>query len=490
MKIIYVFLLSFILVNTYSQDSVFSVNRKFKQGVTPKSFGSYSANEASDGNLHLTLFDNKSIDRYIINSNWKVIDLFSSVRGVYSELPFDRVKNMNLITTPNKEYNISNIVRKHYDIYEIDYQHKKESKISDFDIGKNETAIACFTDHNIFYLITASNKDNTLFIISNTLRGGILFDTVQVKLDIKDNTGSGKSAASYMSDVSVVVPWDRNTDKLACANKIYFRGNVIYISNDDENATSITEVNLKNGMVHQHNFNQDYAEGRHERNRNNKEVNSFLYHNILVNGNVYHSSITVSFYNYETGNLLKRYRLENKADSINFKNSPILSGDNKEVKIKRFISDALALNGGLILALSDKGNDQIELLMESFKDIHMMGGGAGIMGNSTFSTPRGSIYVPSATGIDFGSDYFIHRSSYFTGLFNPVSLEHQDKDNEVISFAETMEKALDDSKKGAFFAKQKKEAITIFKRNNYLYMGYYDPKTEDYIIRKLGEDKE
>lgn len=491
-----IFLLSFLTLffsQSYSQDTTLIVDKKFKQSTLPKSYKAITTVEQNSGNLHLTLVDNKSIDRYIIDSNWKIISQFSSLRGMYSPLPFNRFNNMRIIASGQKEFGIYSTDSKKFEIDEIDFPNQSEVNIANIEVGKKESAISSFTTNNIFCLITASKKSAELNIISNGQRGGISFDTITVVLNILNKN---LSAAKLMDDAVVIKPGERSPERLSAANKIYYSGNTVYISNEHHDATCITEVNLKTGNIKQKIFKQQFDGDMTEAIKG--RFNSFLNNNILVNGNLYNAALSVSFYDYNNENRIKTYTVSGD-DTINFKNSavtfekakkfnlifeksPIVFKNGKNLTdAKQFIKKAL--KGQLALSLSNKTKDQVELVVEIYYE-PVGGGGGGLsprFPGGSFSTPGGMVNLPSTPGY-FSSGGFgyssYEKSTHFKCLFQPGTFEHIQDMDETMSTDELIENELNDDDKSV---------ITIFEKNNFLYMGFYEKKNDVYIIKRMGK---
>jgi len=461
------------------------INKKFKQGISPKSYRAFTTVDQNSGELHLTLVDNKSVERYIIDSNWKIINQFSLTRGAYSVLPDDRFDNMCIVGTRQKEFGIYSLYDKKFEINEIDFINKTEKFVSELEVGKKESIISGFTTSNVFCLITASKKTSELNIISNAKKGGVLFDTITVTLNI---ISKRLSAAKLMDDAPIIGPGKQSIEKLAVANKIYYSGNTVYISNEHHDATYITEVNLKTGDIKKKIFKQQ-LEGDMPETIITGRFNSFLYKNILVNGNLYNSELSISFYDYNSGDLIKTY-VASENDTMDFKNSAIvfkkkgsaIFAVNRELRLKntkQFIKKAL--NGDLVFALADKGKDQIELLVESYYKPKSGGGGGfspGIPGGS-FSTPGGVVTMPSTPGHFTGySPGNFSKDTYFKCIFQPGTFEHIENGNEVKSIAELIGGELDDDNKSV---------ISVFGKDHFLYLGFYEKKSEAYIIKRMGE---
>lgn len=498
-----IFLLSFAVlfcIHSYSQDTTLVVNKKFKQGTLPKSYRAFTTIDENSGELHLTLVDNKSVERYIIDSNWKIINQFSLTRGAYTALPDRRFGNMCIVGAGQKEFGIYSIDDKKFEINQIDFINKTETNVSELDVSKKESIISGFTTANVFCLITASKKNSELHIISNAKNGGLLFDTITVTLNI---ISKRLSAAKLMNDAPIIGPGEQSIDKLAAGNKIYYSGSTIYISNEHHDATYITEVNLKTGSIKKKIFKQQ-LEGDMPEAIIKGRFNSFLHNNILVNGNLYNSELSISFYDYNSGDLIKNY-VASENDTMDFKNSaivfkkkrnnkdnvlgfninsPSIFGGSRELQLrntKQFIKKAL--KGELVFALADKGKDQIELLVESYYEPKSGGGGGfspGMPGGS-FSTPGGVVTMPSTPGHFTGygfSNSSVKKNVHFKCIFQPGTFEHIENGNEVKSIAELVGDELDDDNKSV---------ISIFRKDHFLYLGFYEKKSEAYIIKRMGE---
>jgi len=487
LKILLFFFAVLFCINSYSQDTALIINKKFKQGTLPKSYRAITTVDKNSGELHLTLVDNKSVERYIIDSNWKIINQFSSTRGAYTALSDHRFGNMCIIGAGQKEFGVYSIDDKKFEINEIDFINKTERFVSELEVGKKESIISGFTTSNIFCLITASKKNSELNIITNAKNGGLSFDTIPVTLNI---ISKRLSAAKLMDDAPIIGPGEQSIEKLAVANKIYYSGSTVYISNEHHDATYITEVNLKTGDIKKKIFKQQ-LEGSMPEAIIKGRFNSFLYHNILVNGNLYNSELSISFYDYNSGDLIKNYTASEN-DSLDFKNSAMVfkkkgsaifevNRESQLTNTKQFIKKAL--KGDLVFALADKGKDQIELLVESYYEPKSGGGGGfspGIPGGS-FSTPGGVVTMPSTPGhftsYGFGNSS-VKKNAHFKCIFQPGTFEHIQNGNEVKSIAELVGDELDDDNRSV---------ISIFRKDHFLYLGFYEKKSEAYIIKRMGE---
>jgi len=288
-----------------------------------------------------------------------------------------------------------------------------------------------------------------------------------------------------MDDASFIGPYVADVHRLLSRCKIYYHDKIIFISNEHHQSTFITEVNLLTGETKHKVFNQ-VATGNIPKVVKVTSFNSFLYNNVLVNGNLYNETLSLSFYNYDNGNLLKNY-LTPEDDTINFKNGPIVSRERRELtKTSEFIKKAII--GGWAFTLAATAKDETALVVQTYSE-QGGGGGGGFspgMPGSSFSTPGGVISTPGLPGhfTSFGSGITgsptTAINSHFKCIFNPGTFEHIEKnDDDVKSVGEKTDDELNKS--------GKKEAISTFVKDNYLYLGFYDSSNETYTIARMGK---
>ena len=307
-----VILFSFYL-SSQAQDTVLVLNKKFnKYGLFEAKYKALTSVDSVSGNLFLTLADNKTIERYKIDSNWVVKDHFSAQRGIYADLPFDRFASMKLINNRDKEYAVYNLKDKIITINEVDYQQKKELLLSEFTIGRHESLVTYFTYGNTICLITANKKNNKVSIINNVKLGGISFDTVVVELktDIINNT-----ASKVMSYSKYVEPYEDGRVELQLGAKIYFADNILYFVKDHEDSTFVNEVNLYTSITKEKIFKQ-IIENKKSKKIYLNEVSSCLFDQWIINVNSINKTLSVSIYNYASGALIRNFKVteENLAD--------------------------------------------------------------------------------------------------------------------------------------------------------------------------------
>jgi hypothetical protein len=181
-----------------------------KNGFQPKAFTSFSVFDEQNGNLHLTLVDNKSIERIIIDSNWNTLNHFSTIRGMYSDFPYSRFDNLQLVAINNKEFNIYNTDNKYFFVNEIDYNKQEEKRVQNFELRRKETLVEAFATSNIFCVIIAERNADKLKFITNAKNNGTTLDTIIVNFDF---INTSTTLAKQFESVSIIREDDRALEK-------------------------------------------------------------------------------------------------------------------------------------------------------------------------------------------------------------------------------------------------------------------------------------
>jgi hypothetical protein len=422
--------------------------------------------------------DNKSVERFVLDSNWQIKKKLVKVRGAYSEFPFDRFSSLQLLTAGNREINIYNKDGSIFSVNQVDYEKQAEENISKFDLKRKESIIANFTTNDIFCLIVAGKREDELKFITNAKNRSLELDTISVRLNFKDP----EMSVSNMMNTAVLISKDeRDLKKLVEKNKVYFADSLVYITLDRPDATYLTTVNLMSSEVKHHAFIQRYSGVLPEKTKA-KKYNSFLYGNILVNGNAYNSNLSLSFYNILSENFIKNYTVSNK-DSIDFSTGSIYTKKGKEITSTEFFKK-ISSGDALVFELSEKNKEELELIVEVC-DITIprsSGGGYWASTPGSFQTPGGPI--PNAPIYhSFGNwttdESIVTKNSYLKSVMNSETLIANHSADETKSLSSLLDEEL--KKLDA------NSAITIFRRNGIVYLGFYDDKAEAFLIKRIGK---
>jgi|GEM_PF-6462406 hypothetical protein len=489
--------------SAYSQDNIFTLHKTFEQGLTSMHCSVFACINKDSNELHLSLVDNKTVDRYIIDSNWKIKKEFSVKLNSDDNIPKRRFDQMQILFSGGKEYNIYKDGSDLFYVDEVDYDAQKESHISSLPIASDQSFIADLVSGDVYCQILADKKGNLLKLVSNAKNGGAIFETIPVELNIYT---TDKSAAKIMTDAAVIGPGIPGLDALATHNKIYYSGNKVYISNENDSATFITEVDLKTGAIQRKIFPQ-YTFEQVPKEDATKSSASFLYKNTLVNGNADNDALTLCFYSYDDGKLLKAYHA-GEDDTIHFKNTSIIDCSAEVAPvgpvahpigraamgtpqiIPPYVPDTShdvkhtgkfirhALNHGFVLALSDRGNDELQLRVENYSLVRQ----GGNMPGMSFMVPGGigglaTVMTMGGSGV-FGNAMIKEEDTYFNGYFNDSTYGHIKNDMEVKKTNDSIiRKELNGTDKLVF----------TFQWNNSMYMGFYKEAYDKgvYTIERL-----
>lgn len=471
-------LLVLIFLDSTAQDIVFKYDKKFRNVAMPKSYSSFTTINEKTGELHLTIVDNKSVERLVLDSNWQIKKKLVSVRGAYTEFPYDRFNSLQLFTHGDKEINIYNVDGNKFFIDQIDYEKQAEINIKKFELKRKESIITNFTTADIFCLIVAGKREDELKFITNGKSRSIEMDTLTVRLNFKD---PDMSIAKLLSTAALIEKDERDIKKLVESNKIYLRDILVYITIDRPDATYVTGVNLITGEVNHNIFVQRYI-GSLPNETRKKRYNSFLYGNILVNGNAFNSNLSLTFYDHVNKNFIKNYSVSNQ-DSIDFNVGSILTKKGKELTTADFFKK-ISSGEALVFELSSKNKNELELIVEVCDIvIPRSGGGGGVWMSSggSFQTPGGAVpYAP--TYHSFGnwttSESIVTKNSYFKSVLNSQTL--------TTNYTTTATKSITGLLEDELQKLDVNSALSIFRKNGSVYLGYYDAKAEAYNIKRIG----
>jgi hypothetical protein len=471
-------LLLLVFFKTTAQDIVFKYDKKFRNVAMLKSYSSFTTINESSGDLHLTIVDNKSVERFVLDSNWQIKKKLVTVRGAYAEFPYERFNSLQLLTDGDKEINIYNNDDNKFSVNQVDYDKQVEINIDKFELKRKESIITNFTTAGIFCLIVAGKREDELKFITNAKSHRTQLDTLLVRLNFKD---PNMSVARMLSTVALITKDERDLKKLVEKNKIYFDDTLVYITIDQPDATYLTSIDLMTGQVKHNIFIQRYSGSLPEKNTA-KKYNSFLYGNILVNGNTYNANLSLTFYDHQSENYIKNYTVSS-ADAIDFKTGPILTKKGKEITSADFFKK---LNSGdaLVFELSEKNKNELELIVEVCDITIPRSGGGGYWASpgGSFQTPGGAIPIAPryhAFGNWTSDESIVTKNSSFRSALNAETFTAShtaDTSKSISGLLEEELKKLDAN-----------SAISIFRKNGKVYLGFYDAKAEAFIIKRIGK---
>ncbi len=477
MKIFNILLFFFILFsNAYAQDTVFTYKKNNKSGLVSKTFTSFTAYNEMSGNLHITLVDNLSVERIIIDSNWNSVANFVKDRIVDTVYPYhndNRFNDFQTFVSNNTEYNICKTDRKNFLINEIDYKKKEEKEVQNVRLQRRERVVEAFATSSFFCIIIAEKKENYLKLITNAKAKGSALDTITVNFDFIDKNTDLEQLFEFKG-VSFLRDEEREMRKLTPKNKIYLKGSSVFITIDKLDATYVKEVSLTTGQVKSTVFSQQ-TKGELPSTKYGEQYvsNSFLYDNILVNGNLYNNTFTVSFYDIVAGKLLNKFSVP-KDSSIYYNDEPIIDKNEYEISTKKFIHKSIK-NENIVFAINKSTNGKV-VLDVAVTNLITLG--------ALPTTIKAQSFGGFLLGYTFGNFDELNVYTIEASFKSTLDVHTFQKAPKEASFLPKpiIDVLKEEHKK---FAKAKCSMMPIVKFGHKNYVSFYDIKRESYFIKMM-----
>nr|WP_294785921.1 hypothetical protein [uncultured Flavobacterium sp.] len=252
--------------------------------------------------------------------------------------------------------------------------------------------------------------------------------------------------------------------KAVSKSKLYTLPNRLILTLDQSpRKTQLFDINLENSEIKEKTFLQPLGH------KNAKTSNSYYHENKLYQINLNSNELLFDIKDYTSGEVEKSFHIT-KNDSINFKNSPLLSQiENRKPKIIKKTSSFLKE-----LASVDAGIS----VFKNKKNLFITLGGTG--SNSRTFAANGFNMFDDSFG-DFASPNYYNIESNYSVFFESVwtkKLETTTETHEALA-----------ADKIYYFIDTHKEIFipNILKLNNYSVLGYYDTAAKEYVLRKFTD---
>ncbi|WJS95627.1 hypothetical protein NYQ10_04040 [Flavobacterium johnsoniae] len=250
--------------------------------------------------------------------------------------------------------------------------------------------------------------------------------------------------------------------KVTSKSKLYTLPNRLILTLDQSlRKTQLFDINLNNLEIKEKTFLQPVGQ------KNSKKSNSYYHENKLYQVNVNAEQLLLDIKDYESESSLKTF-IVSKKDTIQFKNSPLLLqiNDRKPRELKntsKFLQE---------LATTDVGIS----VFKNKQNLFLTLGGTGMQSKSITAVDM----MP-----DFYSDFmppsYYNIDTYYSVFFESVwskKLETTNQNQEPLAGDKIY--AFIDSNKGIF-------PSNTLKLSNYSILGYYDPNSKQYVLRKFTD---
>lgn len=347
------------------------------------------------------------------------------------------------------------------------YLETKTARALNFDFPpNNEYIITSFQKNNIFYILSKEiNQQHLLLYEFNNGKCEVkMFDLSTIPFqNEKGQNLSFNTVIRYYPIEKMETENFNSLDKTTNKSKMYVLDNELALTFDyNLKKTQVLTLNLETLGVTEKIFNQPISK------QGSKTSNSFFYENKLLQIKIGNEELLFDIKDFDTGNTLKSV-IVLKNDTINFKNSPLFSqmSEKNPQEIKstaKFLKQLSDLNGG-ISAFKNRKNTFISL------------GGFAEYEVSNYSYGQDNFFGDFNN--DFGSySRYVNKMVYFDSMLN--------SDFEFVTGIQPEPLAVDN----VFYYLSINKNISlqnILKLKDYSILGYYDPKSKQYIMRKFTD---
>lgn len=484
MKSVFIFVFMFLLACVAKgQEILFKKNIRMARGVSRERREAFPVASVSGQGVSLFLVDTKFVRGLLFNG---AMDLTDSVEG---ERPVSKFDELLGSSQSDGRYNLyfANNAHNALAVTRCDYAQKQvlqylvkmpfkgqkyvgtasyKGKFYLFTVTKGTSMlnVYAFTDH-VHYTTHAYDFKNEHFTINAAYHG--LYDALYQN-----------SFVTVDNDVPNAI------DLASKKNKLYTFDNKLVLTLDNQDTrTHVITIDLATMEKSLKVYNQSQVDCEVAAfSRSNS--NSYIYKNVLYQIRVCPQAMVYSLTNLQTGETLNEFRAE-KDGEMDFKNGAIVqqggkvtifSPEERELsKTRQFLRKVSAADPGI--SVYETG-EALEVTLGSYKEMTQGGGGSGMMMSpgGTIMTPMGAVttaptYNPTFNGYN---SYKTTKSVFMKSLLNPATYQHR--------AGEPVKNAFD---KIQTFTKDLEEGMTaetIFKRDQFLLLGYYYKPDKRYMI--------
>lgn len=347
------------------------------------------------------------------------------------------------------------------------YLETKTTKALNFDLPpSNEYIITSFQKSNNFYMLSKeTNQQHLLLYEFNNGKAEVkMFDLSGIQFQNERGQNLAFSTVIRYYPIEKMDHESFNSlDKTTNKTKMYvLDGHILLTFDYSSKKTQVLDLNLTTVDVIEKNFNQPVTK------KVSKTSNSFFYENKLFQINAGKEELLFDIKDFNSGRTLKSVAVS-KNDTIPFKNSPLFAqiSEKKPQEIKttaKFLKQLSALNTGISVL---KNKENIFLSLGGFAEYEV----------SNFSYGQTNFFGDFDNGFGGYSEYR-SKMVYFDAMLN--------SDLEFVNSKQSEPLAMDN----IFYYLSINKNITlqnILKLKDYYILGYYDPVSKQYIMRKFTD---
>ena len=296
-----------------------------------------------------------------------------------------------------------------------------------FDIQK-EKPVTHISAGNHFVYVTANNKANelTLYNFSSEQPG------IALRYQFSDAQWSDLTTPGVFSRTVKLEEIDQegdiNLDAIAKSNKLYLNNeSVLLIMNNHIDSTHVITFDLKQQKVSARVI--DHNPGKPASKHVSYSDNSFLFRNKLYYVRATYDSLQVQIADLYSGVINKSFSTASDQE-ISFRNTPILqegsTNNNKDLRDLNKTSQLLRkmINGSAVITVKPYGNDQLEVVVGSYKKTSVtmptpgytgMPANYGSTGTPMMRQPGGFIRKTYTNSVHFKMLLYASDYSHMTG---------------------------------------------------------------------------
>ncbi|HEY0654312.1 MAG TPA: hypothetical protein VGD65_14330 [Chryseosolibacter sp.] len=475
----------------FSQDIVFDHPMELSRSLKEQR-GCYPVVDAKTGNIHLILYNHKSINVLTVGGD------FSFKGERMDDRPADTREILGHALTGNQLcifFNTSasskitrlklNLETSEKEIDRLEIGGDKEKYITSFSVDDNFVVMQALRNSNELILYTYSAKQELSRVTHDfsgqkfSLEEGDALETIlrqwrpefiESKIPNPLEITSAKTKV-FQSDSSLILTLDNEKYRTAVVS-LPFDGTKGAVKFFNHGFIDCGESVLYSS-------------------------NSYLHQNFLYQFKVCQNAMGVTISSVASGDVIKKYTVQREGE-IDFKNTDIIqegSETNADArrelsKTKQFLRKCSYSNAAISVYPQ---RDEIVMVVGSFKEITRGGPGIPMYSPGTqISTPGGTIttpgsYNPVYTG--YGA-YKFSKAVYFKSKLKNSTFDHSpglvfdDAFKKIKNYSEVHIQEKNYMSAGDI-SSVPLIAETLFKRNERYYLGYYDKENKRYVLREF-----
>jgi hypothetical protein len=323
-------LLLLICTFSHAQNKIFSY--PFELGATAPLLGQFEniqqksniVEHPNSTEFCMALQNNRKVEYILLDSNFKVMK-----KVVPDENNSLLSKPGSLLgysggTVSGKKYNYIYHHQRRFYMETVDFASKTVTNKPLPELPKDENFIISFSDNNIHYVLSSSNKANELIVNIVNDKGETSRKNIPLKVpEVVSRKRAG--FAMYLKDC-MIIHNDGSTDNKIQSNpvKLYCQKDKFnLVINDAGNPTRIITLSLPDFQSTEKTV--DYTDILSDKEKEDAHISSFLragqLHSLVSNSKM----ISIVTHDHQTGKLLNKYEIKSSMDIISLATVPVTS---------------------------------------------------------------------------------------------------------------------------------------------------------------------